>query len=83
MICAGEYCGGLMIVITRNGRTTVVTGWKAWLIGAAAVTVAWLVLAGFVFFMAGAAITLGLVMLLAIPALALVALVSGMMGRGR
>ena len=23
-----------MIVITRNGKTTVITGWRAWLIGA-------------------------------------------------
>ena len=22
-----------MIVITRNGKTTVITGWRAWLIG--------------------------------------------------
>lgn len=73
-----------MIVVTRNGKTTVITGWKAWLIGAAAVAVTWLVLAGIVVVMIGAAITAGLFLLLAIPALALVALLGGLFqGRAR
>jgi hypothetical protein len=70
-----------MIVISRNGKTTVVTGWKAWVIGAAAVIAAWLVLAGVVFLMIGAAVTVGLFLLLAIPAVVLVSLVSGLFGR--
>lgn len=62
-----------MIVITRNGKTTVVTGWPAWLMGAVAILFAWLVLAGIAFVVVGAALTLGLVLLLAIPAIALAA----------
>lgn len=70
-----------MIVITRNGKTTVITGWRAWLFSAAAVIAAWLVLAGIVFLMIGAAVTVGLFLLLAIPAVVLVSLVSGLIGR--
>jgi hypothetical protein len=70
-----------MIVFSRNGKTTVVTGRKAWVIGAAAVIAAWLVLAGIAFLMIGAAVTVGLFLLLAIPAVVLVSLVSGLFGR--
>lgn len=70
-----------MIVITRNGKTTVITGWRAWVISAVAIAAAWLVLALIVFFMIGAAVTIGLFLLLAIPAVVLVGLASGMFGR--
>lgn len=70
-----------MIVITRNGKTTVITGWRAWIISAVAIAAAWLVLALIVFFMIGAAVTIGLFLLLAIPAVVLVGLASGMFGR--
>ena len=70
-----------MIVITRNGKTTVITGWRAWVISAVAIAATWLVLALIVFFMIGAAVTVGLFLLLAIPAVVLVGLASGMFGR--
>lgn len=70
-----------MIVITRNGKTTVITGWKAWVLGTVAVIMAWFVLAGVVFFMIGAAVTAGLFLLLAIPAVVFVGLVSRLFGR--
>lgn len=70
-----------MIVITRNGKTTVITGWRAWVISAVAIAATWLVLALIVFFMIGAAVTIGLFLLLAIPAVVLVGLASGMFGR--
>ena len=70
-----------MIVITRNGKATVYTGWRAWLIGAAALVVAWLVLVRLAFLWVGAAITVGVTMLLAVPALAVVALIGSMMRR--
>ena len=48
-----------MIVITRNGKTTVITGWRAWLVGTVVFLAAWLVFAVLVFFWIGAALTLG------------------------
>ena len=39
-----------MIVIQRNGETTVITGWRAWLVGAALFVVTTLVV-GFVAFL--------------------------------
>jgi hypothetical protein len=64
-----------MIVIRRNGETTLITGWRAWLLGAGALLAAWLVLALVVFALIGVAITVGVVLLLLIPAVAIVALV--------
>lgn len=63
-----------MIVITRNGKTTVVTGWRAWLVGAAAFLVTWLAFALLVFVWIGAALTIGIMALLALPALILIGL---------
>ena len=63
-----------MIVIERNGRTIVITGWPAWVVGAVAVVVMATVLALLAFLVLG--ITVGVVafMLLAIPTLAIIAL---------
>jgi hypothetical protein len=56
-----------MIVITRNGRTTVLTGWRAWLAGAA-IGVATAVLFAFIaFVLLGIAITVWAVLFLAVP----------------
>jgi hypothetical protein len=68
-----------MIVIKRNGKTTVYTGWRAWLIGAASLVGLWLVFALLLFLWIGAAITIGIVLLLLIPAAAVVAIVGSMM----
>ena len=56
-----------MIVITRNGRTTVITGWRAWLIGIAAFGAAIALLFVIAFVMLGVAITAGAVMLIVVP----------------
>lgn len=71
-----------MIVITRKGKTTVLTGWRAWLVGALALAVAWLVLAVVAFVIIGIGITIGAILLLAIPAAIVVASFGSMM-RGR
>ncbi len=60
-----------MIVIERNGKTTVITGWRVWL-----------VLALLAFLWIGAAITIGIALLLIVPALVLVALVRSMIFGG-
>ena len=56
-----------MIVINRNGQPTVITGWRAWLIGAVAIIAAVLLMAVVVFVMLGVAITVGAVLLIVVP----------------
>ena len=70
-----------MIVITRNGKTTVYTGWRAWLMGAAALVVAWVVFALLAFLWIGAAVTVGIMVLLLVPAVVLATLIGSMMRR--
>jgi hypothetical protein len=61
-----------MIVVTRNGKRTIYTGWQAWLIRAVAFAVVLLVFAATATFLLGIAITLSLLLLLAIPAMLVV-----------
>ena len=68
-----------MLVITKNGQTRVYTGWKAWLIMAATLLVAWALFALIAVVFVGVALTAGIVLLLLVPAAAVVALVSGAM----
>ena len=70
-----------MIVITRNGRTTVITGWREWLVRAVVFVAAMLVLAILVFVMLGLAVTLGAIAMIAIPAAIIVALLGSMFSR--
>ncbi len=56
-----------MIVVTRNGKTTVLTGWRAWLAGAAIFAAIALLLALIAFVVLGFAITLGAVLLIVVP----------------
>lgn len=70
-----------LIVVERNGQTTVVTGWRAWLLalGALLSGVAALVFLGFVFL--GLAVTVGAVLLVVVPAAILVAVAGALLGR--
>jgi hypothetical protein len=65
-----------MIVITRNGRTTVVTGWRAWLIGAVAFIAATAVVFLVVFVLLGVAITLAAALFIVVPILAGIAILA-------
>ena len=56
-----------MIVITRNGKTTVVTGWRAGLIGLAVFIAATAVLFVVAFVMLGVALTVGAVLFIVVP----------------
>jgi hypothetical protein len=56
-----------MIVVTRNGRTTVVTGWRAWLVSAAVSVAAVALLFVIAFAVLGVAITVGAVLLIVVP----------------
>ena len=70
-----------MIVITRNGRTTILTGWREWLVRAFVFVAAMLVLAVLVFVMLGLAVTLGAIAMIVIPAAIIVALLGSMFSR--
>jgi hypothetical protein len=65
-----------VIVIERNGRTIVITGWRAWVIGAVAVVVMTGALAALAFLVLGIAVSMVAFLLIAIPAVAIVALVA-------
>ena len=68
-----------VIVITRNGRTVVITGSRAWLMGFGAMLLAWFALAVIVFALVGVAISVGVVLLLLIPAIVIVSIVGSLM----
>jgi hypothetical protein len=70
--------GWNMIVITRNGHTTVITGWRAWLIGIAAFVAATALLLVIAFVMLGVAITAGAVLLIVVPVAIGVALLASL-----
>jgi len=57
-----------MIVYSHNGKTTVVTGWRAWLISAAGFVITLAVLALVTFVLLGIAASIGALLLLLIPA---------------
>ncbi len=68
-----------MIVITRNGKTQVYTGWRAWLLVAAITLIAWLFFALIVLIFFGIALTAGLMALLLLPAALVAAALSRLM----
>lgn len=55
------------LIISRDGRTTVLTGWRAGLATAGIGLLAGLILALIVFFLLGAAVTLAAVILFGVP----------------
>jgi hypothetical protein len=65
-----------MIVIERDGKTVVITGWRAWLLGAVAVVVTTAVLAALTFLVLGIAVSMIAFLLIVMPAVAIVALVA-------
>ena len=67
-----------MIVITRNGKTTVITGWRAWLIGVVVFAVTTTLLALFAFLALGIALTLTMVVFIAVPVAVGVALIASL-----
>jgi hypothetical protein len=70
-----------MIVITRNGQTTVITGWRAWLIGLVAFVVTTVVLGVVFFLVLGIALTTTMVLLIAIPLAVGIALIASLFRR--
>ena len=56
-----------MIVVTRNGKTTVITGWRGWLVGVAIFVAATALLFVVTFVMLGVAITAAAVLFIVVP----------------
>ena len=71
------------IIIQRNGKTTVITGWRAWLIGLVMFVAGVLVLSFAVFVMLGIAITVGAVLAIVLPVAIGVALIASIFNRRR
>lgn len=70
------------IVITRNGRTTVLTGWRAWTATAAGSLLAAALMVVIALFVVGAAITLATFLIFVVPLAILVSAVwAGLSGR--
>jgi len=70
-----------LLVVQRNGQTIVISGWKAWLMGLGLVlsAVAGFILLAFLFI--GIAITLGALLLVAVPAAIALTLLGVVRGR--
>ena len=67
-----------MIVITRNGKTTVITGWRAWLIGVVVFAATTILLALVAFLVLGIALTVTMVLFIAVPVAVGVALIASL-----
>jgi hypothetical protein len=65
-----------MIVIYRNGERTVITGWRSWLIVAVAVSLTALIVVAAIGLVFGIALTVGAVLLFAIPIALVLALIA-------
>ena len=67
-----------MIVIQRNGRTTVITGWRAWLLAVLLFVGLTLLMAVIAFVVLGIAVTLGAVLLIVVPVAIGVAIIASL-----
>jgi hypothetical protein len=72
-----------MIVLKINGKRTEITGWRAWLVYAAATLVLLLLFAFLLIVFIGFSLTLGVALLIIIPAVGVVALVSAMLQQNK
>ncbi|MBN9247205.1 MAG: hypothetical protein J0I81_07095 [Hyphomicrobium sp.] len=70
-----------MIVITRNGETTVLTGWREWILKIVIFLAAVLLFAVVAFLMLGLAVTIGAIALVLIPAAIIVGLFATIFGK--
>jgi hypothetical protein len=70
-----------MIVIERNGETTVISGWREWIVRAVVFLAMILLLGVIVFLMLGLAVTLGAILMITIPAAIVVALLGSLFAK--
>jgi hypothetical protein len=73
--------GDVMLVVENNGKTTVVSGWRAWVMALGVVlgVVAVVGFLGFIFL--SVALTIGAVLLIAVPVAVGFAIVGALFGR--
>ena len=67
-----------MIVISRNGKTTVISGWRAWLVGALVFVATTTLVALFALLALGMALTVTMLVLIAVPVAIGVALIGSL-----
>ena len=65
-----------MIVIMRNGKTTVITGWRAWVLGAGVFVATTVLVALVAFLVLGIALTVTTLLFIAVPVIIGVALIA-------
>jgi hypothetical protein len=70
-----------MIVLRRNDKTIVLTGWRARAFSLAAIVLLWALMAGFVFVVIGITLSIGIIALLLLPATVIAVLIQAAFGR--
>ncbi len=70
-----------MLVVEKNGRTTVVSGWRAWLLALGVVLGAVAAFFFLAFVFVGIALTIGAVVLIALPVMIGIALIGSLVSR--
>jgi hypothetical protein len=70
--------GQSVIVIEKNGKTTVISGWRAWLAAAGVFVLVTAVLWVIAFVLLGVAITVGTILLIVVPVMVGVAIVASL-----
>jgi hypothetical protein len=70
-----------MIVVEKNGRTTIVSGWRAWLLAFGVVLGAAALLGFLAFVFLGIALTVGAVALVVLPIAIFMAIAGSLLGR--
>jgi len=65
----------MQFMFERNGRRTVITGWRAWALAVPAMLLVAFVVVAFALFALGLALTLGTILLIGVPVAILLALI--------
>jgi hypothetical protein len=73
--------GDAMLVVEKNGQTTVVSGWRAWLMALGVVLGAVAVMGFLAFIFLSVALTIGAVLLVAVPIVIGFAIVGSLFSR--
>lgn len=71
------------LVVHRDERTVVLTGWRAWLAASAVFVLSWILLAFFVFFLIGLTFTAIALLILILPAVLIAAGLNLLLNRKR
>jgi predicted anti-sigma-YlaC factor YlaD len=72
----------MRVVMERNGRRQEITGWRRWLLAFCAIMVAAIVATAVIILVLGLTVTIGVVVLIAIPAVLIMALIARLLMGG-